>query len=80
MKWIGNDIGDEGAMKISESLMINTTLATLNLGGDDNTIKNIKNNIYRNEMKMKKYKRNEIQNVKEWNEQGTILEMKEQWR
>ena len=31
-------------------------------------------------MKMKKYKRNEIQNVKEWNEQVIILEMKEQWR
>ena len=27
-------IGDEGAIKISESLMINTTLTHLNLNGD----------------------------------------------
>ena len=33
--WTGNNIGDEGAKKISESLMINTTLTRLNLGGDD---------------------------------------------
>ena len=38
--WTGNNIGAEGAAKISESLMTNTTLATLNLGGDDNIIKN----------------------------------------
>ena len=42
MKWTDNNIGAEGAMKISESLMINTTLTTLNLDCDDNTIKNIK--------------------------------------
>ncbi len=30
-KWTGNDIGDEGARKISESLKINTTLTQLNL-------------------------------------------------
>ena len=35
-KWTGNDIGDEGAAKISESLMTNTTLTTLHLSGDDN--------------------------------------------
>ena len=29
-----NDIGDEGAKKISESLKINTTLTTLSLSGD----------------------------------------------
>ena len=36
MKWTGNDIGDEGAMKISESLMTNTTLTKLDLGDDKN--------------------------------------------
>ena len=41
-KWTGNNIGDEGAAKISESLMINTTLTDLNLGCDDNMIKNNK--------------------------------------
>ena len=41
MKWTANNIGDEGAMKISESLMTNTTLTELNLEGDDNII-NIK--------------------------------------
>ncbi len=35
-----NKLGDEGAAKISESLMTNTTLTELNLGGDDNIIKN----------------------------------------
>ena len=35
-KWTGNKIGDEGAAKISESLMINTTLTKLNLECDDN--------------------------------------------
>ena len=51
MKWTGNNIGDEGAVKISESLMTNTTLTELNLSRDDNVIKNIKNNTQRNEMK-----------------------------
>ena len=49
MKWTGNNIGDEGAMKISESLMINTTLTELDLSCDDNIIKNIKNNRNENE-------------------------------
>ena len=39
-KWTGNDIGAEGAAKISESLMTNTTLTVLNLRGDDNIMKN----------------------------------------
>ena len=30
-KWTANNIGDEGAIKISESLMMNTTLTELNL-------------------------------------------------
>ncbi len=34
-KWTGNKIGDEGATKISESLMTNTTLTELNLSYDD---------------------------------------------
>ena len=33
IKRIGNEIGAEGASKISESLMVNTTLTTLDLGG-----------------------------------------------
>ena len=33
-KWTGNKIGDEGAKKISESLMINTTLTQLDLSRD----------------------------------------------
>ena len=45
MKWTDNKIGDEGAAKISESLMTNTTLTKLDLSSDDNIIKNIKNNI-----------------------------------
>ena len=32
-KWTGNKIGSEGANKISESLMLNTTLTELNLNG-----------------------------------------------
>ena len=53
--WTANNIGDEGAEMISELLMINTTLTTLNLGCEDNVILNIKND----------GQRNEIQNVKE---------------
>ena len=34
-KWTGNDIGVEGASKISETLKVNTTLTELNLGGDE---------------------------------------------
>ena len=33
--WTDNEIGDEGAKKISESLIINTTLTTLDLSSDD---------------------------------------------
>ena len=40
--WIGNKIGDEGAMKISEALMNNTTLTELNLWGDDKDKKKTK--------------------------------------
>ena len=38
MKWTGNSIGAKGAVKISESLMTNTTLTTLKLHGDDSEI------------------------------------------
>ena len=34
-KWIVNEIGDEGAKAISESLKINTSLTELNLYGDE---------------------------------------------
>ena len=34
-KWIGNQIGDEGAKRISESLKINTSLTELDLIGDE---------------------------------------------
>ena len=34
-KWTGNEIGAEGASKISESLMVNTALTELYLGGDE---------------------------------------------
>ena len=34
-KWIDNDIGDEGAKAISESLKINTSLTKLDLGSDE---------------------------------------------
>ena len=33
--WTDNNIGEEGAKMISESLKINTTLTTLNLGCDE---------------------------------------------
>ena len=32
--WTGNNIGDSGAIMISESLKTNTTLTELNLSGD----------------------------------------------
>ena len=38
-KGIGNNIGDEGAKMISESLMVNTTLNELWLSGDRNDIR-----------------------------------------
>ncbi len=34
-KWTGNEIGAEGASKISESLKVNTTLTKLDLNGDE---------------------------------------------
>ena len=34
-KWIGNQIGAEGAKSIIESLKINTSLTELDLGGDE---------------------------------------------
>ena len=33
IKWTGNNIGDSGAIKIGESLMMNTTLTELHLRG-----------------------------------------------
>ena len=43
-KWPDNNIGDEGAVRISESLMINTTLTELYLFCDDNIVWNVNNN------------------------------------
>jgi len=34
-KWTDNEIEDSGASKISESLMVNTALTELRLGGDE---------------------------------------------
>ena len=34
-KWTGNNIGAEGASKISESLKVNTTLTKLDLSCDE---------------------------------------------
>ncbi len=34
-KWTTNELGDEGASKISESLKVNNTLTALDLGGDE---------------------------------------------
>ena len=44
-KWTDNNIGDEGAAKISESLMTNTTLTELNLMSDDNINESKRNKI-----------------------------------
>ncbi len=52
MKWIDNGIGDEGAKSLSETLNMNTSLTSLNLGCDENEKK-----------WNKRYKRNE-----KWNE------------
>ena len=41
MKQTGNKIGYKGAVKISESLMTNTTLTKLSLASDYNIKKNI---------------------------------------
>ena len=44
-QWTENKIGDEGAKKISESLMINTTLTQLNLSCNWNTTPWLKNEL-----------------------------------
>ncbi len=63
-KWTGNIIGEEGAIKISETLKVNTTLTVLDLRGDDK-----EKNEKEKEMKMKCT-----------NKQVTKLEQKEQAR
>ena len=40
MKWIGNNVADEGARMISEALKCNATLTSLCLGGDEMKIIN----------------------------------------
>jgi len=47
-KWTGNNIRDEGASKISETLKVNTTLTELRLSGDE-----LEYNEKEKEMKMK---------------------------
>ncbi len=39
MKWIDNEIGNEGAQTLSETLKINTSLTSLNLYCDENEMK-----------------------------------------
>ena len=46
-EWIVNQIGDEGAKSLSETLKINTSLTSLGLIGDEK----IRNEERRNEMK-----------------------------
>ncbi len=38
-KWIGNEIGNEGAKSLSETLKINTSLTSLNLACDEKEMK-----------------------------------------
>ncbi len=52
MKWTGNNIGDSGAIAISELLKTNTTLTKLNLECDDK-IEKKKVNKTKNEIEMK---------------------------
>ncbi len=66
-KWTGNNIGDEGASKISESLMVNTALTRLDLSRIWNTTDCRKMNWSKVYITM---------NDKQW----TILEMKEHAR
>ena len=40
--WTGNNVGDEGAEKISEALQTNKTLTSLNLSRDDILKKEVK--------------------------------------
>ena len=53
IKMIDNEIGDEGAKRISESLKINTSLTSLGLSGDEKI---------RNEKQRMKMKRGERMN------------------
>ena len=48
-KWVGNEIGNEGAKRISESLKINSSLTLLNLWRDEK----IRNEERRNEKEKK---------------------------
>ena len=58
-KWIGNQMGDEGAKRISESLKINTSLTILHLDSDEE----IRNEKRKSIMKeMKKWVDNQIGN------------------
>ena len=70
MKWTDNKIGVSEATRISEALMTNNTLTTLDLQGDD------KDRKWKKKRKEARYKWNrnervEEENNMEWNEQGT---------
>ena len=54
-KWKDNEIGDEGAKTVSESLKINTSLTELDLGSDEKKL-----NLGRCEMIWKKRMKKEI--------------------
>ena len=53
-KWTVNNIGDEGAAKISESLMTNTTLTELDLQCDDNINESKRNKINNENVNIKR--------------------------
>ena len=54
--WADNGIGVEGAKAISESLKTNTTLTSLNLGGDNNEVKENDRGENKSEMRRMKEK------------------------
>ncbi len=57
-KWTGNNIGDSGAIMISEALKINTTLTRLYLNGDEIKKKKLKKKkINKKEMDIKNYEK-----------------------
>ena len=71
IKWTGNNIGDEGAINIGKSLMMNTTLFALNLGC---VIEKKENECNRKKKQKEKYE------IMMKNEQGTELEIQERLR
>ena len=60
-EWIDNDIGNEGAKALRESLKINTSLTSVNLGGDEKI---------RNENERIEWKRNDKWIVNQIGDEG----------